>query len=73
MWTGLPTEQQIKSLKLISGEEVFKMMGRFKKISHKEMIPNASEMCLDLIDKMLDFNPDNRPSIEQIMQHPYLK
>ena len=36
------------------------------------MIPSANEDCLDLISKLLEFDPDKRLSIEQIMVHPYL-
>jgi mitogen-activated protein kinase 15 len=52
-WTGSPSEQEIKSLKLNSGHEVFKLLGRIKKCSRKELVPTASEECLDLIGKML--------------------
>ena len=49
------------------------MLGRSKKINRKEVVPQATELCLDLISKMLEFNPDKRPSIQEIMKHPYLK
>ena len=32
-----------------------------------------SEELKDLITKMLSFNPANRPSIEEIMNHPWMK
>ena len=34
-WTGSPTENEIKSLKLNSGHEVFKLLGKIKKCSRK--------------------------------------
>jgi mitogen-activated protein kinase 15 len=63
-WTGPPSEQEIKCLKLNSGNEVFKLLGKVKKVNRKDLIPSASEECLDLISKMLEFNPDKRPSVE---------
>jgi mitogen-activated protein kinase 15 len=71
-WTGPPSEQEIKSLKLTAGQEVFKLLGKVKKGNRKEMVPNASDDCLDLIAKMLDFDPDKRIDIEEILTHPYL-
>ena len=49
------------------------MLGRSKRINRKEAVPQASELCLDLISKMLEFSPERRPSIQEIMKHPYLK
>ena len=47
-------------------------MGKIKKCNRKEMIPHASEDCLDLITKMMEFDPDKRITVEQILAHPYL-
>ena len=52
-WTGSPSEQEIKSLKLNSGHEVFKLLGKIKKCNKRELVPTASEECLDLIARML--------------------
>ena len=48
------------------------MLGKVKKCNKKEFVPAASEECLDLISKMLDFDPDKRITVEQILTHPYL-
>ena len=71
-WTGSPTEQEVKSLKLVTGHEVFKLMGKIKKCNKRELVPNGSEQSLDLISKLLEFDPDKRLTIEQILTHPYL-
>jgi len=42
---------------------VFKVMGKIKKCNRKELIPHASEDCLDLIGKMMEFDPDKRISV----------
>jgi mitogen-activated protein kinase 15 len=34
-WTGAPTEQEISSLKLSAGQEVFKLLGKIRKGSHR--------------------------------------
>lgn len=37
------------------------------------MFSNCSEECLDLIRKLLTFNPNKRITIEEALKHPYLK
>jgi len=46
-------------------------MGKIKKCNRRELIPHASDDCLDLIGKMMEFDPDRRISVEEILQHPY--
>ena len=35
------------------------------------MFPEASEKALDLLDKMLQFHPQSRISVQGAMQHSY--
>jgi len=37
------------------------------------MVSNASDEALDLLRKLLVFNPKERLSVEEAMSHPYLK
>lgn len=63
MWTGAPSEAEIKALKISSGQEIFKMLSKIKKANRKDLIPQASEQCLDLIAQCLEFDPDKRITI----------
>ena len=38
----------------------------------KDMFPTASEESLDLLKKLLQFNPNKRLTVEQALQHPYV-
>jgi len=44
----------------------------FKGTGIKKLIPGVSEELLDLILKMLKFNPDSRPSAKEILKHPFI-
>ncbi|CAJ0580824.1 unnamed protein product, partial [Mesorhabditis spiculigera] len=39
----------------------------------QRLYPNADPRALDLLDKMLTFNPNKRIDIEQALAHPYLE
>lgn len=38
-----------------------------------EMMPDASAEALDMMKRLMQFNPDKRPTAEEALQHPYLK
>ena len=42
-WTGSPSEEEVKSLKLNTGHEVFKLLGKVKKCGKRELVPTASD------------------------------
>lgn len=43
------------------------------KVPWTRLFPNADEHALDLLDKMLTFNPNNRITVEEALAHPYLE
>lgn len=36
------------------------------------MCPNATELALDLLNKMLKFDPDARITADEALKHPFL-
>lgn len=69
---GTPTEDD---LHWVSNEKAYRYI---KSLDHKERIPfseiypHASDEALDLLNGMLQFDPEKRISIEEALAHPYL-
>ncbi|XP_055296514.1 mitogen-activated protein kinase ERK-A isoform X3 [Sitodiplosis mosellana] len=43
------------------------------KVPWTRLFPNADKNALDLLDRMLTFNPHNRITVEDALAHPYLE
>lgn len=42
------------------------------KVPFSVLYPDADPLALDLLDKMLTFNPVGRAGVEECLMHPYL-
>lgn len=68
---GTPNE---KEMGYISDPNAFKYIKTFplvKKQDFKELYPKSGKDAIDVIEKILKFNPNDRPSIEEILKHRY--
>ncbi len=53
--------------------ECLNQISLVKKRSFNSFFPNVDEQALDLIRKLLVFNPHQRITVEEALRHPYLK
>ena len=70
---GSPNENDMS---YISDQQAIKFITELpkkKKISLKEIYPNGNPLAIDLLEKMLCFNPKIRINTEQCLNHPYFK
>jgi serine/threonine protein kinase len=68
--------QDVKDLDFISNPSAKNFVMQYKDIPKKDfktILKGANPNAVDLVEKMLVFNPEKRYSIEQCLNHPYLK
>ena len=64
-----------EDMEFISSDKARRFMGslpRCEKVDWKREFPKASEKALDLLSKMLVFNPARRITVIEALEHPYL-
>ena len=68
--------QDVKDLDFISNSSAKSFVMQFQNIPKKnfsDILKCENPLAVDLVEKMLVFNPDKRYSIEDCLNHPYLK
>ena len=70
---GTPTYEDIS---YISNEKALEFIKSIPKRSRQpldSLFPDANPLALDLLSKMLTFNPLNRFTVEECLAHPYFE
>jgi len=70
---GKPTPEDIESIESPHAATILSSINITKKRSFQSFFPNASEIALDFIKKLLVFNPHNRLTVEQALKHKYVE
>lgn len=69
---GKPTEEDINSVGSAAAQKYIKKKADKPTIDWRRQYPKATEEALDLLKRMLMFNPKHRISVLEAMHHPFL-
>ncbi|XP_028406373.1 extracellular signal-regulated kinase 2-like [Dendronephthya gigantea] len=67
-----PSRQDIESIQSSYGSSVIERMLNKPRKSLEDILPTAPVDGLDLLRRLLQFNPDKRPTAEEVLRHPYV-
>jgi len=70
---GTPSSEDLAFITNEKALEYIKSLKKKPKIPFNKIYKDANPLALDLLDRMLTFNPHKRISIDEALAHPYLK
>ena len=69
---GRPTPEDIAATSSRFAETMLDNLGRIVPKTFAELCPKASPEAIDLMSKLLQFNPNTRFTAEEALEHPYV-
>ncbi|KJE91444.1 extracellular signal-regulated protein kinase [Capsaspora owczarzaki ATCC 30864] len=69
---GSPSNDDIAGISNDKARRFVRQLPAKPRIPFQTIYPNANPIALDLLQRFLMFNPDNRISVEEALAHPYL-
>jgi len=70
---GTPTKDDLSFVTNDQAKEFVLKLAKRTKQSYSSLFPKQNPIALDLLSKMLVFNPNKRYTIEQCISHPYFE
>jgi len=70
---GKPKTEDIESLESPHAATILSSINVSKKRSFHSFFPNASEVALDFLRRLLCFNPNHRLTVEEALKHKYVE
>lgn len=69
---GTPPEDDYKSIGSLQARNFMNTLKKTPKVPFEFLYPYANPLARDLLDKMLQFNPKKRITVDEALAHPYL-
>ena len=70
---GSPTPEDVEFIRNRPLKRYLLSLPSKPKVVWRERYPNASTQVLDLLEKLLKFNPDDRSSTEECLKHSFVE
>ena len=71
-YLGTPNEETLSRIGSPRAQEYVRNLPYMQKVSFQSLFRNANPDALDLLDRMLAFDPSSRISVEDALEHRYL-
>jgi len=68
---GSPDDRTLRKIAADSPEIVIKQFPRYPKVPFAQVLPKASPQALDLLERLLQFDPSKRITAAEALSHPY--
>jgi serine/threonine protein kinase len=69
---GTPSDEDIANIGSEKARRYIRGLPFKPRVPFTKIYPNASAAAIDLLEKMLTFDPDRRITVEEALAHPYL-
>lgn len=69
---GTPAEEDLHFVTSSKARRFMRNMEHKPKVAWSRLFPHANAQALDLLNKMLVFDPSRRISVEEALKHPYM-
>lgn len=69
---GSPSEDDLNFINSEKARRYIRSLPHHDRVDLQKLFTNSGPLAIDLIDKMLVFDPSKRITVEQALEHPYL-
>ncbi|EPZ32808.1 Pkinase-domain-containing protein [Rozella allomycis CSF55] len=69
---GTPSEESIRRIKSPKAQEYVMKLPKMPKVPFSRLFPKATPVAIDFLEKLLEFDPIKRITVDQALKHPYL-
>ncbi|KAF4035983.1 Protein kinase domain [Phytophthora infestans] len=70
---GAPSSEDTMQIQSSQAQRFLKSISKKPKIPFRTLFPKASEAAVDLLDRLLEFDPTTRISAQEALAHPYMQ
>ncbi|OAD76119.1 hypothetical protein PHYBLDRAFT_16163 [Phycomyces blakesleeanus NRRL 1555(-)] len=69
---GTPDEETLRRVGSDRAQVYIRSLPRMPRIPFQNLYPRANALAIDLLNKLLEFDPSRRITVEEALAHPYL-